>query len=107
MSRDLLRPSLVYQGNTKQYDRLESDVRTHVATSRTLVAIQRKEISLLPRPIKLYSEVVDATERFFETLAEIRVLRFSVPRKSTVFDIMPLRTQLVSRLGTSVLGNRS
>jgi len=57
--------------------------------------MQRQEVSLLPRPIKLYSEIVDATERLFEALDEVRVLRFSVPRKATVFDIIPLRRELV------------
>ena len=88
----------MYQGDNKQYNRIESEVRTHVATSRTLVEIQRKEVSLLPRPVKLYSEIVDATERLIEAMAEVRVLRFSVPRKATVLDIMPLRRDLVSRL---------
>ena len=110
VSSDFLRPSLVYQGNSKQYDRIETEVRRHVATSRTLVIIQRREISLLPRPIRLYSEIVDATERLIEALAEVRLLRFSVPRKATVFDIMPLRRELVrSRLPLTlqVLSSRS
>ena len=100
MSRDNLRPSLVYQGNSKQYDHLEASVRKHIERSRLLVDIQKKEVSLLPRPIKLYSEILDCLERVIEMFAEIRVLRFSVPRKATVLDVLPLRRELVS-LGTS------
>lgn len=64
--------------------------------SRTLIDIQRKEISLLPRPVRLYSEMVDATEHLLETLVEVRILRFSVPRKATVLDVLPIRRELVS-----------
>lgn len=94
--RDLLRPSLVYKGNTKEYNRLERELRTHIATCRLLIDIQRKEVSLLPRPIKLYSEVIESIDRLIETFQEVRLLRFSVPRKTAVFDVMPLRRELVS-----------
>lgn len=73
-----------------------TDSQSDLQISRTLIAIQRKEISLLPRPIKLYSEMVDAIERLLETLAEVRTLRFSVPRKATVLDVLPLRREFVS-----------
>ena len=92
---DLLRPSLVYQGNARKYNRLESELRTLISSCRLLISIQRKEVSLLPRPIKLYAEVIDAADRLVETLGEIRLLRFSVPRQTAVFDVMPLRRELV------------
>jgi hypothetical protein len=91
----LLRPSLVWQGDTKLYDRLDAEVRAHIEASRTLIELQKNEVSLLPRPIKLYAEVVDASERMIEIMAEIRLLRFSVPRKPAVFDIMPIRREMV------------
>lgn len=93
-----MRPSLVWQSDTKRYDQLESAVRAQITSCRSLIRIQRNEISLLPRPVKLYSEVVDASERLIESLAEIRLLRFSVPRKPAVFDVMPLRRELVSAI---------
>lgn len=98
MSRDLLRPSLVYHANKKQYTILEASVRRKIARSRMLVDIQRGEISLLPRPIKLYTESIDLTERLIATFAEIQTLRFSLPRKATVLDVLPIRRELVSAL---------
>ena len=112
MSRDLLRESLVYHSRSGQYEQLESEVRVSqglhirfchsrkngIRISNNLIELQRKEISLLPRPVKLYAEVVDASERLIDGLAEIRVLRFSVPRKLTVFDMMPLRRELISAI---------
>lgn len=59
------------------------------------MAVQRQEVSLLPRPIKLYSEIIDAGERLLELLIEIRILRFGVPRKETVLDVLPIRRELV------------
>jgi hypothetical protein len=40
--------------------------------------------------------VVDAGERLIDTMAEIRMLRFSVPRQETVLDVLPIRRELVS-----------
>ncbi|OCF58481.1 hypothetical protein L486_04514 [Kwoniella mangroviensis CBS 10435] len=98
MSRDLVRSSLVYRVDDKQYDDLEAKIKREFALSRTLVAIQRQEISLLPRPVRLYSEIIDASERLLETLVEIRLLRFSVPRKATVLDVLPIRRELISTI---------
>jgi hypothetical protein len=67
-----------------------------------MIVIQKKEISLLPRPIKLYSEVVEASDRLMVMLDEIRVLRFNVPRKSTVFDVLPVRRELISAILTNL-----
>ncbi|WRT70576.1 uncharacterized protein IL334_007574 [Kwoniella shivajii] len=96
--RDLVRSSLVYRVDDKQYDTLEAKIKREFALSRNLVSIQRQEISLLPRPVKLYSEIIDASERLLETLVEIRLLRFSVPRKATVLDVLPIRRELISTI---------
>ncbi|WVF67982.1 hypothetical protein IAT40_002744 [Kwoniella sp. CBS 6097] len=98
MSRDLVRSSLVYRVDDKQYDTLEAKIKRDLTLSRTLISIQRQEISLLPRPVKLYSEIIDASERLLETLVEIRMLRFSVPRKATVLDVLPIRRELISTI---------
>jgi hypothetical protein len=114
---DLLRPELVYRANSKQYRAVEIAVRVsaklqscanpismqltlqrQITRSRNLVDIQRQEISLLPRPIKLYSEVIDLMERLLETFTEVRTLRFSLPRKATVLDVLPIRRELVSAI---------
>ncbi|TYJ55262.1 hypothetical protein B9479_004092 [Cryptococcus floricola] len=96
MSRDLVRSTLVYRVDDKRYEELEGKIKRNIQLSRTLMKIQQQEVSLLPRPIKLYSEIIDATERLLETLNEIRILRFSVPRKETVLDVLPIRRELIS-----------
>lgn len=96
LSRDNLRSTLVYQLDQKVYSSLDNSVKREINAARTLVAVQRNEISLLPRPIRLYSEVLDAAERFIDTLIEIRLLRFSVPRKETVLDVITIRSEFVS-----------
>ncbi|WVQ86052.1 hypothetical protein IAT38_008220 [Cryptococcus sp. DSM 104549] len=98
MSRDLVRSSLVYRVDDKQYEHLEAKIKRDFQLSRTLISIQRQEISLLPRPIKLYSEIIDASERLLATLTEVRILRFSVPRKETVLDVLPIRRELISTI---------
>lgn len=113
MSRDLLRPGLVYHDNSKQYTAVERAVRVRppqtiltlqrqITRCRNLVDVQKQEISLLPRPIKLYSEVVDLLERLIETFTEVRALRFSLPRKATVLDVLPIRRELVSAILVNV-----
>ena len=95
MSRDLLRPSLIYQAGGRKYFDLEADIRRRLAVSRNLVQIQRREVSLLPRPVRLYGEVIDDMERLIGTFDEIRLLRFSVPRKETILDVLSLRREVV------------
>ncbi|WVQ70744.1 hypothetical protein IAR50_000266 [Cryptococcus sp. DSM 104548] len=96
MSRDLVRSTLVYRIDDKGYEQLEAKIKRNIQLSRTLMGIQQQEVSLLPRPIQLYSEIIDATERLLETFNEIRILRFSVPRKETVLDVLPIRRELIS-----------
>lgn len=98
MSRDLLRPSPVYNANSKQYRVLERRARANIARCRTLQSVQQREIGLLPRPTRLYGEIVDLLERLIETFGEIRTLRFSLPRKATVLDVLPIRRELVSAI---------
>lgn len=98
MSRDLLRPTPVYNANSKQYRVLERRARANIARCRTLQSVQQREIGLLPRPTKLYGEIVDLLERLLETFGEIRTLRFSLPRKATVLDVLPIRRELVSSI---------
>lgn len=98
MSRDLLRPSPVYNANSKQYRVLERSARANIGRCRTLQMVQQREISLLPRPTRLYGEIVDLLERLIETFSEIRTLRFSLPRKATVLDVLPIRRELVSAI---------
>jgi len=37
-------------------------------------------------------------ERLLETFTEVRTLRFSLPRKATVLDVLPIRRELVSTI---------
>lgn len=46
--------------------------------------------------------MVEASSRLIETLCEIRILRFNVPRKSTVLDVIPIRRELVSAILTNL-----
>lgn len=71
-------------------------MQTQIRTCRTLVDIQVNELSLLPRPIKMYIEVVDVMDRLVIAFSEVRTLRFSVPRQATVLDVLPIRRELVS-----------
>ncbi len=96
MSRDNLRASLVYRVDAREYTTLEEKTMDKIAQGRGLVAVQRREVSLLPRPVKLYLEIIDSTERLVDILADIRTLRFGVPRQATVLEVLPLRQEVVS-----------
>jgi hypothetical protein len=96
LSRDNLRSTLVYRPDRRTYTSLDSLVRREITAARTLITVQRNELSLLPRPTRLYVEVLDTVERTIDTLVEIRLLRFSVPRKETVLDVLPIRSEIVS-----------
>ncbi|KAJ9092812.1 hypothetical protein QFC21_006688 [Naganishia friedmannii] len=89
MSRDNLRPSLVYSGNMEQYTALEQSIES-------LAQIQHLEVSLLPKPYKLHLRLNHTLSHMLELLVEIRMLRLSIPRRETVLDVLPLRQDLVS-----------
>jgi hypothetical protein len=96
MSRDNLRPSLVYTGNTEQYTALEQNIEAGIGQCQSLAQIQHLEVSLLPKPYKLHSRLNASLKSILEVLIEIRTLRLSIPRRETVLDVLPLRQDLVS-----------
>jgi hypothetical protein len=112
MSRDNLRPSLVYTGNVEQYTALEQNIEVCAVSSQyaprlirlqagigqcqSLAQIQHLEVSLLPKPYKLHSLLNASLSKILEVLIEIRTLRLSIPRRETVLDVIPLRQDLVS-----------
>lgn len=96
MSRDNLRPSLVYTGNIEQYTALEQNIDAGIGQCQSLAQIQHLEVSLLPKPYKLHSRLNASLKRILEVLIEIRTLRLSIPRRETVLDVLPLRQDLVS-----------
>lgn len=97
MSRDNLRPSLVYTGNVEQYTALEENIEAGIGQCQSLAQIQHLEVSLLPKPYKLHSRLNASLKNILEVLIEIRTLRLSIPRRETVLDVIPLRQDLVSR----------
>lgn len=96
MSRDNLRPSLVYTGNVEQYTTLEQNIEAGIGQCQSLAQIQHLEVSLLPKPYKLHSRLNGSLKSILEVLIEIRTLRLSIPRRETVLDVIPLRQDLVS-----------
>ncbi|KAJ9119016.1 hypothetical protein QFC22_003505 [Naganishia vaughanmartiniae] len=96
MSRDNLRPSLVYTGNMEQYTILEQSIESGISQCQSLAQIQHLEVSLLPKPYKLHLRLNQSLSNILELLVEIRMLRLSIPRRETVLDVLPLRQDLVS-----------
>ncbi|KAJ9122833.1 hypothetical protein QFC24_003869 [Naganishia onofrii] len=96
MSRDNLRPSLVYTANMEQYTMLEQSIESGISQCQSLAQIQHLEVSLLPKPYKLHLRLNQSLSRILELLVEIRMLRLSIPRRETVLDVLPLRQDLVS-----------
>lgn len=96
MSKSNLRPAIDYDTNVRQFTSLDAAIERYIAQSRNLITIQQAEISLLPKPVRLYGAMTDKLSLIFDTLIEIRMLRMSIPRKETVLDVIELRRGIVN-----------
>lgn len=98
MSKTNLRQSLAYDANPGKFAALDSTVERYLTEARDLIAIQRAEFSLLPKPVQLYASLTDTIAAISDKLVEIRTLRFSIPRKETVLDVLDKRRDIVNAI---------
>lgn len=98
MSKTNLRKSLAYDASPGRFAVLDSTVERYLAESRDLLAIQRAEVSLLPKPVHVYADFTDTIALVYDKLVEIRTLRLSIPRKETVLDVLDKRRDIVNAI---------
>lgn len=55
------------------------------------------ETSLLPKPVKKYRKLIGDLNELLNLWSGLRAIRQNIPRKLTVLDVMPQRTELVRR----------
>jgi hypothetical protein len=54
------------------------------------------EASLLPKPVKKYEALIRNLTELLNLFSGLRAIRKNIPRKVTVVDVLPERTELVS-----------
>lgn len=100
-----------------QYELLEDETRVsrhtslfHISISRNLIGLFQMvltraanlcdlvhiETSLLPKPVKKYRKLIADLNELVNLWSGLRAIRQNIPRKLTVLDVLPQRTELVS-----------
>ncbi|KAF8061044.1 hypothetical protein FPV67DRAFT_1453065 [Lyophyllum atratum] len=54
------------------------------------------ELSLVPKPMRCYRQIVDVLQRLLDLLTGIRKIRENIPRKETVEEVIPQRREMMS-----------
>jgi hypothetical protein len=56
------------------------------------------ETSLLPKPVKKYRKLIRDLNELLNLWSGLRAIRQNIPRKLTVLDVLPQRTELVRKI---------
>lgn len=73
-------------------------VSSQLALSRAaaLSQVVHLEPSLLPKPVEQYRQLIASLGEALDLFSCVRVIREQIPRRETVLDVLPERTELVS-----------
>lgn len=99
MSRQVLQRNYRMTDETRQqYESLEEETRMILTRASNLCNLVHIETSLLPKPVKKYRKLIRNLNELLNLWSGLRAIRQHIPRKLTVLDVMPQRTELISSI---------
>ncbi|TFK55317.1 hypothetical protein OE88DRAFT_1780799 [Heliocybe sulcata] len=97
LSRNLFTEGHVYLRNDKYKTlRLEMEIRSALHRLSILMTAMDDELSLVPKPMRLYREIASNLQKVLDLLTGLRKVRENIPRKETVASVFKERRELVS-----------
>ncbi|KAI3610856.1 hypothetical protein WG66_007253 [Moniliophthora roreri] len=97
LSRDLFQHGVNSSWSDKRRRlKLEWHVRNDLHRMSILVATMNDELSLVPKPMRRYRQIIAALQRFLDLLTGLRKIREHIPRKTTVISAVEERREFVS-----------
>ncbi|KAF9489836.1 hypothetical protein BDN71DRAFT_1455486 [Pleurotus eryngii] len=97
LSRDLFCNSLTSSVLEKQKIlKLEVRIRNALHRMNLLLITMNDELSLVPKPMKRYRQIVINLQKLLDLLTGIRKIREKIPRKETVTAVVTQRREFVS-----------
>ncbi|TFK72565.1 hypothetical protein BDN72DRAFT_836131 [Pluteus cervinus] len=103
LSRDLFHPHQNSSMIEKQRIlKLEYAVRKALHRMSMLLSTMGDEISLVPKPIQRYHDIIIILSRLLDTFIGLRKVRENIPRKETVDAVAPQRREMISTVCISL-----
>ncbi|EGO29517.1 hypothetical protein SERLADRAFT_359518 [Serpula lacrymans var. lacrymans S7.9] len=97
LSRDLFHNSYTDMRHDKHKTlKLELQIRNALHRLSSLMASMRDELSLVPKPVHHYRQVVLKLQKVLDLMAGLRKIREKIPRNITVFPVLKERREFVS-----------
>ncbi|KAK9893742.1 hypothetical protein P389DRAFT_107891 [Cystobasidium minutum MCA 4210] len=99
MSKQVLQRDYTMTDATRQqFEALEDETRMVLTRASNLCDLVHVEISLLPKPIEQYRSLIRDLNELTNLWSGLRAIRQHIPRKLTVLDVLPQRTELISSI---------
>ncbi|KAG1849064.1 hypothetical protein C8R48DRAFT_729509 [Suillus tomentosus] len=76
--------------------KLELQIRNALHRSSSLLTTMNDELSLVPKPMRHYREVVLKIQKILDLMTGLRKIRENIPRKETIASVMKERKEFIS-----------
>ncbi|KAG1832744.1 hypothetical protein EV424DRAFT_1469474 [Suillus variegatus] len=76
--------------------KLELQIRNALHRSSSLLTTMDDELSLVPKPMRHYREVVLKIQKILDLMTGLRKIRENIPRKETIASVMKERKEFIS-----------
>ncbi|KDQ12279.1 hypothetical protein BOTBODRAFT_161808 [Botryobasidium botryosum FD-172 SS1] len=99
LSRHMFQNGFLYPSRSrKEHARKELEMRRTLIRQKEILRAMDLEISLLPKPMRVYRNTIDTIQRILDILTGLRRIRENVPKRGTIRDLLPERQSLVSAI---------
>ncbi|KII88794.1 hypothetical protein PLICRDRAFT_42030 [Plicaturopsis crispa FD-325 SS-3] len=97
LSRDMFQHANSFTPHDKHKTlKLEIQIRTSLHRLSILVKTMNDELSLLPKPMRHYRQVVATLQKTLDLMTGLRKVRENIPRKQTVASVFRERREFIS-----------
>ncbi|KIJ69535.1 hypothetical protein HYDPIDRAFT_145711 [Hydnomerulius pinastri MD-312] len=97
LGRGMFHNIYAFTPNDKQKTlKLELHIRNALHRSKSLLTTMNDELSLVPKPMRHYREVVYKIQKILDLMTGLRKIRENIPRKETVASVLKERREFIS-----------
>ncbi|KAG1754200.1 hypothetical protein EDB19DRAFT_1665235 [Suillus lakei] len=86
--------------------KLELQIRNALHRSSSLLITMNDELSLVPKPMRHYREVVLKIQKILDLMTGLRKIRENIPRKETVASVLKERKEFISCICLSLFASQ-
>lgn len=86
--------------------KLELQIRNTLHRSSSLLTTMNDELSLVPKPMRHYREVVLKMQKILDLMTGLRKIRENIPRKETIASVLKERKEFISCICISLFASQ-